>query len=265
MIAMVPKQLWSDIIPYTLSCSYWGSSVGFARGHSPLKEALSVRFDTLQTDGSREATAIDANRLDATIARPPPRIGFLFKRSIFVRMFACIGLLVIVVGGCANPETRPDRHAKATTLPLLGDPIAGERLFYSSELACAQCHRVGSRGGQVAPDLTNAHARFSRDRLATKLLRPGDRVSNKYRQTTIADVHGRVYSGTVHRQAADPIELYQSDGRLVSIRRADIEEIKQQALSPMPNDYGDRLTVRQFADLIEFLKQPHVSREPFAP
>ena len=176
-----------------------------------------------------------------------------------MRTFACFCLLVGVVGGCANPEW------KAPTLPLRGDPIAGEKLFFSSELACAQCHRVGPRGGEVAPDLTRAHARFSRDGFATKLLRPGDRVSDKYRQTTIVDQRGRVYTGIVHQEAADPIELYQTDGRLVSIPRADIEEFKHQALSPMPNDYGDRLTVRQFADLIEFLKQQNVSMEPAAP
>ena len=182
-----------------------------------------------------------------------------------IRTFICFCLLVALFTGCTNPQKLADRSWQAPTLPLQGDPIAGEKLFFSSELACAQCHRVGDRGGKVGPDLTKAHLRFSREKLAAELLRPSDRVSDKYRQTTIADVQGHVYIGVVHKKAADPIELYQRDGQLVTIPRADVEEFQQQSLSPMPNDYADRLTVRQLADLVEFLKQPNVSTETNVP
>jgi mono/diheme cytochrome c family protein len=56
-----------------------------------------------------------------------------------MRLFA-LALLVLVVGGCAEP--------RAT------DPIQRGRQVFQ-ETNCGSCHRIGSSGGTVGPDLTH--------------------------------------------------------------------------------------------------------------
>src|SRR5262249_27985346 len=39
-------------------------------------------------------------------------------------------------------------------LALKGDPVRGEKLFWSQAVNCGSCHKIGDRGAAVGPDLS---------------------------------------------------------------------------------------------------------------
>jgi mono/diheme cytochrome c family protein len=58
------------------------------------------------------------------------------------------------------------------------DLMRGARLFRA--LGCIQCHRVGTEGGSIGPDLTSAGSRFGRHDLLEAILEPQKFVSDQY-------------------------------------------------------------------------------------
>ncbi len=86
----------------------------------------------------------------------------------------------------AAPEQRPfvqtwslaNAAAKLDAVVGAPDLARGERLFRG--LGCIQCHRVGSAGGSIGPDLTTAGSRFGRQDLLEAIIEPQKFVSDQY-------------------------------------------------------------------------------------
>ena len=139
---------------------------------------------------------------------------------------------------------------------LRGDPEAGESLFFSEDLVCAQCHTMGGRGGEVGPDLTEVSLRRNDEDLRRAILLPGGNLRpNPHTMVTIVDVNGRIYTGITKFVNQDPIQIVLANGDVIRIAQEDVEESTEQPISPMPNNFADLLTVRQLSDLVAFLQQ----------
>src|SRR5262249_31573385 len=67
-------------------------------------------------------------------------------------------------------EQQRARLAEFDALLTGGNPERGRKVFYSQKATCATCHRVGTEGGQIGPDLTRIGAiRAGRDILESIL------------------------------------------------------------------------------------------------
>jgi len=131
-----------------------------------------------------------------------------------------------------------------------GDPARGAAAF--RQALCVQCHRFQGVGEGLGPDLTTVSQRFHRKEILESIVFPSQVVSDQY-ASQIVEANGRTYSGMAARAADGGMTILQSDGQQVRLAAEDIEEIRPNKLSSMPEGLLNPLTLEQVADLFAYL------------
>jgi putative heme-binding domain-containing protein len=134
------------------------------------------------------------------------------------------------------------------------DPERSRRLY--GAVGCAACHRFGTEGGGVGPDLTAVAGRFGVCNLLEAVVEPSKVISGQYAAVAIATKAGRVVTGRMGNIFGDTLSVIEDmfdPGRATSDWRADIEEMKPSAESPMPAGLLDSLTAEEIRDLAAYL------------
>lgn len=148
----------------------------------------------------------------------------------------------------ANRKAVAEQYAKA--LELKGDVARGATIF---EKTCSKCHRIGTVGHNVGPDISDTRAR-ARDALLYDVLDPNRRVDPQFTEYVVVTTDGRLLNGLMIAESTDSVTLRQPEGREQTIARSDIEELKTTNKSLMPEGIERDVTVEQMADVLEFLK-----------
>lgn len=136
-------------------------------------------------------------------------------------------------------------------LPLTerhGDIAHGRKIF---EEQCSKCHRYGSMGADIGPDLTGSAA-SDKHEILVNILDPNRSVEGNYRQYTVATADGRVLSGLLAAETETAIELLDSEAKREVVLRQDIDEMKSSESSLMPEGF-ESIPANDLADLLEFL------------
>ncbi len=136
------------------------------------------------------------------------------------------------------------------------DPSGGRAVFGRN---CVACHRLFGEGGEVGPELTGSD-RANLDYVLENVLDPSASVAREYRLATVATADGRVFSGLLREQGEKTL-VVQTTNERVALAREDVAEIRQSALSMMPEGLFDKLTDDEVRDLVAYL----ASRAPIPP
>ena len=123
-------------------------------------------------------------------------------------------------------------------------------------MACAACHRFGSEGGGVGPDLTAVAGRFSARDLLDSIVEPSKVISDQYAAVTIAKTDGKVVTGRVGNLFGDSLSVIEDmfdPGHFTNVKRDEIEEIKTSEVSLMPSGLLNSLTEDEVQDLVAYL------------
>ncbi|MBM3845971.1 MAG: c-type cytochrome [Verrucomicrobia bacterium] len=153
------------------------------------------------------------------------------------------------------PESDPvEAYARfATSNP--GDAAKGRKHFMNlGAAACIKCHKVGSEGTDVGPDLTQVGSQFDRKALVESVLWPSKVVREGYQQTLIELHSDESLSGLIKGETADSITVRDPDGRTRTVLKSDIANRRTSELSMMPEGLHASLTREEFADLIAYLE-----------
>jgi len=134
-----------------------------------------------------------------------------------------------------------------------GDVKAGRLLFEKTN--CIKCHKFGSIGEGLGPDLTTVKSRFNRKDLLESVLYPSRVISDQYRGSVIQTKEGQLYTGLVAIQG-DTVTVLQLDGTKVTLKKADIQDMVASTTSPMPDKLFETLTKEEIADLFAYLESP---------
>lgn len=137
-----------------------------------------------------------------------------------------------------------------------GDPYAGQKLFNA---ACAACHRLFARGGDVGPDLT-PYPRADVDTLLLHIVNPSAEIREGYENILVETTDDRSLTGFLVRRDDRLVVLRGPDGQSVSVERKDIQEMRAAGLSLMPEGLLDGLGDQQLRDLFAYLR----STQPLA-
>lgn len=140
-------------------------------------------------------------------------------------------------------------------LPLvaLGDAERGKALFFSEKSKCSSCHKVGSEGGKIGPDLTTIGANRAVPDLLESVLFPSATLVRDYEPYSLIASDGRVLSGLIVRETADAITIQQQTGDPITLSRDDVEEMVPSTVSIMPTDLEKSLTKEELAHLVAYL------------
>lgn len=121
---------------------------------------------------------------------------------------------------------------------------------------CLKCHRIGSTGAQIGPDLSNVGKRFDSRAILESIIEPSKVMDPKYLYTVYVLSSGKIVTGrpvgvskTTITVETDPIRQ-----TTVPVLREEIEEAVLSKTSPMPASLINVLTQEDVLDLLAYLK-----------
>src|SRR5713226_2676383 len=141
--------------------------------------------------------------------------------------------------------------------PLPGDPRSGEELFWG-KAGCNQCHRIRGRGGMLGPDLTNIGGTRPLPQLRDAILDPDADVAPGYRAVTVVLKNGKTLRGVARNRTNYSLQLQDADGNLHLLSMAEVSELVLGKGSPMPKDFGKRLSAKEIDDLLAYLSRQSI-------
>ncbi len=143
-------------------------------------------------------------------------------------------------------------------LALTPDSRGGKNLFRQH---CATCHHIGDVGVDVAPDISDSRVK-SPDQLLTDILNPNQAIDNNYVSYTVAMADGNVHTGLIAAETASSVTLRQPENKTLTLLRVDIETLRSNGVSLMPEGFEKHLSHQQLADLIGFVKNWRYLEQP---
>ena len=138
--------------------------------------------------------------------------------------------------------------------PLLegGDPARGRAVFFGKKVACSTCHRIGSEGGLVGPDLTRIGAARSGRDLLESVVFPSSTLAQGHDAHAAVTAEGAVV-GIIARQTSEVVVLRTAGGGEVQLRRGDLIALERQGASLMPEGLERAMAAEEMRDLMAFL------------
>ncbi len=118
---------------------------------------------------------------------------------------------------------------------------------------CAKCHKLGSRGEGVGPDLTNLSKRFTKKEVLESILFPNHVISDQYASKTLTLKDGRTLSGIVGSGSAGETTVTLNDGSKKTVKDDQIETTSPSRISIMPEGLLNAFTPQDISDLMAYL------------
>ncbi len=166
----------------------------------------------------------------------------------------------------------PDEGIREQATKVLGQPASADReqviAQYVSALEaahngeqgravykklCANCHRLGTEGHAVGPDLASVKNKSARD-LLIAILDPNRERQPNYASYTLLTLDGRVITGLISAETAQSVTLRRAEGKEETVLREDIELLKSNGVSLMPANLEKELKPEQIADVIALIR-----------
>jgi putative heme-binding domain-containing protein len=134
-----------------------------------------------------------------------------------------------------------------------GDATRGRQVFLSKTANCTACHKVGSEGGMIGPELTIVGQGRTPELLVESVLWPNRQIREGYVAKRILTDDGRLLTGYVRRETGDAVELFDTVANAtVTVPKASIDETHEVG-SPMPEGLMAGMTRTEVRDLIRYL------------
>lgn len=165
--------------------------------------------------------------------------------------------------GSVRTERNPQREEVIYEVRNLlknnaGDPHRGQEVFRK---VCAQCHKLYGEGQEVGPDITQI-GRTSMELLLSNVLDPSLVIGAVYQATSVRTVDGRVLTGIKVEDNEQRLALKVQGGKIETIPREDIEELKVSELSMMPEELEKQITSQELIDLFSYLSLDKPPSDP---
>jgi len=132
-----------------------------------------------------------------------------------------------------------------------GDPAQGMKLF-AEKGECTTCHRISGEGGRRGTDLSVIGWMRSPEHLRTALTDPSATIEPKYRLVQLFMKNGDLIEGIFLNEDTYTVQIMNETEDLVSIPKADVEEVVKPKMSLMP-EFDESFTDSEVNDLVAYL------------
>jgi len=129
------------------------------------------------------------------------------------------------------------------------DQRRGHELFLQ---ACAACHRIGSEGQEVGPDLLGQLG-MAEEALLKDILVPSERIRPGFETTLVQLGGGAVVTGILKDDGATSLRMVAADGVEQVLLRKDVTGVRRLAGSLMPS-FAETLTPSDVGNLLAWLR-----------
>jgi putative heme-binding domain-containing protein len=169
-------------------------------------------------------------------------------------------LLPALAQGPERPRKAIDYDPKlvarlVTEAKTNGDAARGAEVFRTPQFACLTCHKIGSQGGIVGPNLTLLSRCLPPEKIIESVLWPKREVADGYLALSVATEDGKLIQGYKDREDARELVLHDpTTGNRIRIAKKDIVE-RTETGSLMPDGLAEAMTPVQRRDLLRFLME----------
>jgi putative heme-binding domain-containing protein len=139
-----------------------------------------------------------------------------------------------------------------------GDAVAGEKVFWGKG-GCGNCHRAGSRGSGIGPDLSRVGRQRSIAYLRASILNPDADLTAGYGTIRVVLRDGKNIVGVERNLDNFSAQFVDLSGKYYSFLRDDVTSITREPKSLMPS-YEKLFDPRELDDLLAYLVSLRGSR-----
>jgi len=151
-------------------------------------------------------------------------------------------------GANAKPLPPVAELAKRT-----GNIANGEKVFFRETTLCSRCHKVGNKGTDVGPALTEIGDKLPKSELYEAIIDPSSGISFGYEAWQVTMKDGNVAFGIIQSETGEEITVKGPAGAVTKHAKAKIKSRKQQPISLMPPGLHLLMKESDLVDLVEFL------------
>jgi len=134
-------------------------------------------------------------------------------------------------------------------LQLTGNAERGHALY---QQRCASCHRAGTEGFAVGPDLASV-ATAGKEKLLASIVDPNAEVAASYVAYSIETKGGESFVGVLGGESPLHVLLKMAGGESLRLGRESISATRASDKSLMPEGLEEGLSAQEMADLLEFV------------
>lgn len=133
-----------------------------------------------------------------------------------------------------------------------GNPLRGKELFNSSRLGCSACHKIGSEGGVIGPDLSALGSGVPQERIVVEVMWPAKQVKEGYSLSQVTLKDGRVIQGYQQNGRSEELILknFNNDSRQ---RLAQRDISRTEVIGSLMPATAKNLKRLEVADLLAYL------------
>ena len=131
-----------------------------------------------------------------------------------------------------------------------GNPQAGRLLFNKH---CSACHQLFGEGTKLGPDLTSAN-RSDRDFLLISMVDPSSVIRKEFISVILQTTDGRIDTGLAVSRDESGITIITPKNERKVFAASEIEELRESAVSHMPDTLYRQFTPQQLRDLFAWLQ-----------
>jgi putative heme-binding domain-containing protein len=135
---------------------------------------------------------------------------------------------------------------------IRGNAAAGETIFWNKG-GCGQCHRVGTKGNSLGPDLTRVGRQRSMAYLHASVLQPDADVTPGYATVAVVTRDGKKIVGVERNFDNFSAQFVDLSGKYYSFEREDVISMTREPRSLMPSTYGKMFSEAEINDLLAYL------------
>lgn len=205
-----------------------------------LDALLATADRTMQLLDAMAAGEIRASELD------PLRAGRLVNHS---------DATIRARAGKLLAASLPADHAEVLAayrdaLELKAEPRHGREVFAKN---CTACHRIGKLGVDVAPSIADSRTK-TQEQLLVDILQPSKAIDNNYVSYTVLTSDGQSLVGVIAAETPTSVTLKLPEGKVATLLRGEIDELRSNGVSLMPDGLERAIGKQDMADLISYIK-----------
>ncbi len=133
---------------------------------------------------------------------------------------------------------------------LKGNAVAGKTIFTNT---CALCHMVGNEGYDFGPKLTEIGTKYPKKGLLDNIVHPSAGISFGYETWQLKMKDGSALTGILASKTETDIDIKFPGGSKQHLKTADVQSMKEQKESMMPEGLYASLSNQDMANLLEYL------------
>jgi putative membrane-bound dehydrogenase-like protein len=224
----------------------WKELLGQFYGETPVVQRTVI--DSIFASVKRTGLLLDeiaAGQIKAAVVDP------IHAEQLLRHKDAAIAKRAKKILASSVPADREKVLAKyIPVLKMAAEPARGQAIFKNR---CSICHKIGDVGVQFAPDISDSREKKP-EQLLTDILQPNRAIDSNYYSYTATTVDGRVHTGVLAAETSTSVTLKQQDGKSETLRRDEIEDLRNNGVSFMPEGLEKDIPMQDMADLISFVK-----------